>query len=149
MFLVVIRLIRSAYPVLKESILGKQSIAQAWKRNKIKLATLLYCMVSPVLIFTLGDKTISLAKTTVSLKANAVISADQLQQCRNDLLVEQSKLKCAEANIVQADDSKQGSKKPAAHPSKKTHRHRSVHAPVTVPEKEDKQPIIWKNHDFY
>lgn len=150
MFLFVIRLIRSAYPVLKESILGKQSIAQAWKRNKIKLATLLYCLVSPMLIFTLGDKTISLAKTIVTLKANAVTSVDHLQQCRNELIVERSKVKSVSPDIVQTIVNKPASKKLSSPSSKKMPPRPVVHSPATrTPKTEDEQPIIWKNHDLY
>lgn len=67
MFVILLRFLRILYPVLKESLLGKQSLLAAIRTSKIKTLVFLYCLVSPFFISYMGDKVVSLATTNIAL----------------------------------------------------------------------------------
>lgn len=67
MFSLLMQFIKIVYPVLKESLLGKQSLIDALKTSKIKVLVLVYCLASPMAITYLFNKTVSLATTNIAL----------------------------------------------------------------------------------
>lgn len=67
MFSLLIQFVKIVYPVLKESLLGKQSLIEALKTSKIKVLVLVYCLASPLAITYLFNKTVSLATTNITL----------------------------------------------------------------------------------
>lgn len=67
MFSFLMQFIKIVYPVLKESLLGKQSLLEAIKTSKIKVLVLGYCLLSPVVIGYAFNKTVSLATTNIAL----------------------------------------------------------------------------------
>lgn len=72
---IAIRFVSMVYPVLKESLLGKQSLFDAVKNSKIQVITLAYCMTSPFVLYYLINKTISLATANIELvKTNSELN---------------------------------------------------------------------------
>jgi hypothetical protein len=69
------KFIKSIYPVLKEAILGKQTIVDAFRTSKIKVMMLMYCLLSPFVMTYLSNKVVALAKTNIELRKLVVIAA--------------------------------------------------------------------------
>lgn len=67
MIITFFRYVSTAYPVLKESILGRQTLLGAFKTNKIKVLTFFYCLLSPFFLYYLTNKAVRMAAENVAL----------------------------------------------------------------------------------
>lgn len=59
---------KSLFPIVWESILGKSTIIDALKYNKVRLLIVAYCVLSPALFIQSGKKIISLSEALVNLQ---------------------------------------------------------------------------------
>jgi hypothetical protein len=78
MFNITTKFLGFLYPVLKESLLGKQSLIDAVKTSKIKVLVLAYCTASPFIISYLSNKTVSLASANIALSKKVSTQAIEI-----------------------------------------------------------------------